>query len=372
MINNTTVFCAHPVNGRACDGIAASHTNGQLGHPFTPPADSPWPQELPHDPDSESTNPTQTRLAELRAALVTTSGLDNIPDPEPLIDGILYRDSLAWLYGRPGSGKSFVALDWAGCVANGMPWQLRPVTAGVVLYLVAEGARGIRKRVRAWESTFRQPMTDVVFLPLAVQLLHGTDRQALIALVKELQPALVVIDTQARCTVGANENDNGEMGKVVAAADHIRQASGACVLMVHHSGKNGLDMRGASAFEGAATSIIRVTKDGGQWIDVTSDKQKDEEEFRPIRLRMTLTSDSVVLTASGPDDITATTDHQNKILDELRQTFGSEGASAAQLLRTTNIPERSLYRELKTLVNRNAVHKGGTTARPRYYHPEHT
>ncbi|MFE2428434.1 AAA family ATPase [Streptomyces sp. NPDC059373] len=340
--------------------------------PRTPPRGEATADPSPPQADGtrEGANPTQARLAQLRAALVDSAGLDSIPDPVPLIDGVLFRDSLAWLYGKPGSGKSFLALDWAGCIANGMPWHVREVAGGPVVYVVAEGASGIRKRVRAWETAFGQQMNSVVFLPVAVQLLNGIDRQALVMLIAELRPALVVLDTQARLTVGAEENSSGEMSKVVDAADQIRQASAACVLMVHHSGKNGLDLRGSSAFEGAATSIIKVAKDGSRWIDVLSEKQKDTEDFEPIRLRMTPVGDSVVLTATGPGDAAIVTDFQNKILDELRQSFGSEGASTSQLLRVTAIAERTFYRELKTLVSRGAVHKGGTQARPRYYLPD--
>ncbi|WP_240135093.1 AAA family ATPase [Streptomyces sp. MUM 178J] len=371
-------FCVHPVEGRACDMLAASHGRNMLGHPFTPPAedalDAPdWMPDRPGPVDRDdaqpdtSGNPTQDRLAQLRAALVGSAGLDAIPDPVPLIDGVLFRDSLAWLYGKPGSGKSFLALDWAGCVAAGMPWQLRETARGRVLYLVAEGVSGIRKRVRAWESAFRQTMDDVTFLPVAVQFINGVDRAALLALVAEVRPLLVIVDTQARVTVGMDENSNGEMGRVVAVADAIRQAAGACVLMVHHSGKNGLDMRGASAIEGAATSVIKVSKDGGRWVDVTCEKQKDVEPFGSIRLRMTPAADSVVLSATTADDVAATTEAQNKILEALRQSFGSVGASVSQLIKVTEIPERTLYREVKALVDRGSIARIGTPHRSRYF-----
>ncbi|MEU3093398.1 AAA family ATPase [Streptomyces sp. NPDC006967] len=322
-------------------------------------------------PGAGSDNPTQQRLAQLRAALVDSEGLDTIPDPVPLIDGVLFLDSLAWLYGKPGSGKSFVALDWAGCIANGMPWQLREVSRGSVLYLVAEGVSGIRKRVRAWEEAFHAPMKDVTFLPVAVQLLHGTDRQALLALVGEMKPALVVVDTQARVTVGADENSNGEMSKVVDAADQIRQASGACVLMVHHSGKNGLDLRGASAFEGAATSIIKVGKDKGQWVDVISDKQKDVEDFQPIRLCMTPMGSSIVLRAgTGEPAATETTRSEEGVLATLRDHFGTTSATGPQLMEVAELPKSTFYRALNGLVERGAVRNLGSATRPRYALPE--
>ncbi|MDO0938661.1 AAA family ATPase [Streptomyces sp. DG2A-72] len=310
-------------------------------------------------------NPTQVRLAELRAACVDTGALDGIPDPVALIDGVLYRDSLAWLYGKPGAAKSLVALDWAGCVANGMPWQVREVSRGPVLYLVAEGASGVRRRVRAWERAFGVAMEGVMFLPMAVQLLNGVDRQAFLALVVDLAPSLVVLDTQARVTVGADENSNGEMSKVVQAADQIRQASGACVLMVHHSGKSGLDLRGASAFEGAATSIIKISKDG-QCVDVQCEKQKDAEPFETMFLRFRPVGESVVLEARGRGTNTAS---ETTILETLRDSFGTTSATGPQLLEASEVPKSTFYRCLNALVSRGAVTNLGTRNRPRYAIP---
>jgi len=375
---DSTRFCAHPTgDGRPCDNTEPTHHGGQLGHDFRAPAETVpnvdmWAGELDAHGHAEkaSENPTQKRLAKLKAALVTTSGLDDIPDPVPVVDGILYLDSLAWLYGKPGSGKSFVALDWAGCVANGLHWQYREVTRGPVLYLVAEGVSGIKRRVRAWEAAFRQPMDNVTFLPVAVQLLDGVDLAALLLLVEELQPSLVVVDTQARVTVGADENSNGEMGRVVAAADKIRQACRGCVLMVHHSGKTGLDLRGASAFEGAATSIIKVTKDG-EYVEVHSDKQKDVEDFDTIFLRMVAEGESVVLRArsSSPDTEEASGNEQ-KILHAMRESFASTAASATQLIEVSGVPKASAYRAITALSNRSLIVNVGTPKVAKYALPE--
>lgn len=318
---------------------------------------------------ADEPNPTQSRLQELRGALVATDGLDHIPEPAPLIDGLLYRDSLAWLYGKPGSAKSFVALDWAGSIGGGLPWQCREVARGPVLYLVAEGVSGLRRRVRAWETGFHVRMDGVHFLPIAVQLLHGTDLSALVALVTELRPALVIIDTQARVTVGADENSNGEMGRVVAAADHIRAASGACVLMVHHSGKNGLDLRGASAFEGAATSVIKVTKDG-EYVEVHCDKQKDVEPFPTIFLRLTPQDQSAILTGRlGTPTGEELSRNEEAVLTALRDSFETTSATAAQLIEVSGVPRASAYRALNALVKRGAVRNIGTEKRPAYALP---
>ncbi|MFD9225242.1 AAA family ATPase [Streptomyces sp. NPDC060064] len=333
-----------------------------------------WGEEEEPPPDDTagepSENPTQVRLAKLKAALVDTDGLDGLPDPVPLIDGILFRDSLAWIYGKPGSGKSFVGIDWAGCVANGLPWALREVSRGTVLYLVAEGTSGIRRRVRAWERNTGVAMSGVTFLPIAVQLLHGTDIAALTLLAEEMQPTLIVIDTQARCTVGSNENDNGEMGNVVAAADQLREATGSCVLMIHHSGRNGENMRGASAFDGAATSIVKVIKND-DYVEVHCDKQKDVEDFETVFLKMRPVLESVVLDNRlgqlGDDD--KLTKNDEAILTVMREAFANSHASRSQIIAASEVPTSSGYRSIGKLERLGLLRQVGTEKQPRWALP---
>ncbi|SCF22725.1 AAA domain-containing protein [Micromonospora mirobrigensis] len=236
-----------------------------------------------------------TPLDVLKGALVDSAGLDDIPDPEPLIgEDIVFRDTLVWMVGKPGCGKSFSALDMAGCIATGEPWQTYRVQQGRVLYLVAEGVRGVKKRVRAWEQSMGHPMTGVDFLPIAVQSTNGAQWDAFVQLARENQYALIVIDTQSRVTVGVEENSNTEMGEFVHQAERLRAACAACVLIVHHIGRNGETGRGATVLDGALSTIIKVTKDEDQ-IRLECTKNKDAAEWDDINLRVVPTGESVVL-----------------------------------------------------------------------------
>ena len=60
--------------------------------------------------------------------------------------------SLALLYGKDKSGKSFLAIGWALCIAAGIAWLGRKVKRGHVVYVVAEGADGAYARVTAWRK----------------------------------------------------------------------------------------------------------------------------------------------------------------------------------------------------------------------------
>ncbi|MEE4489361.1 AAA family ATPase [Streptomyces sp. BE230] len=222
----------------------------------------------------------------LLAELLDAAGLDDMPALEPLVGDLLHRDSLARIIGPSGHMKSFVVIDLAAHVGTGMNWHGHHVAQGTVVYLVAEGARGIRKRVRAWEKHHGLKMENVHFLPRPVQA-RGPEWDTLIEAMRRLQPALIVIDTQARVSVGVEENSNTELGIVVERLDDLRRATGACVLPIHHTGHVGEHGRGASAAKGALQSEFHVSKKGDNATNIVVTmkvgKQKDDEEGADIQ-----------------------------------------------------------------------------------------
>lgn len=227
----------------------------------------------------------EKRVRALEEELLDSAALDDLEPLEPVIADVLYKDSLARVYGASGTFKSFMTLDFAGCVGSGMAWHGQEVTQGPVIYLVAEGIKGIRKRVRAWEQHHKRKMTGVYFLPRPVQALDP-EWQVLVELCRRRKPALVVIDTQARVTVGIEENSNTEMGRVVDRMEQLRGASEACVLLVHHTGHDGDRGRGATAVKGALQTELGVERTGKGLLDtqikLKTGKQKDDEELGDV------------------------------------------------------------------------------------------
>ncbi|WP_327282284.1 AAA family ATPase [Streptomyces sp. NBC_01205] len=227
----------------------------------------------------------EARLKALEAELLDSDALDSIEPLDPIIADLLFRDTLTRVYGASGTFKSFMTLDFAGCVGTGTPWHGQRTTQGPVIYLVAEGMKGIRKRVRAWEQHYGRRMTGVRFLPRPVQAMD-LEWLVLVELCRRMQPALVVIDTQARVTVGIEENSNTEMGRVVDRMEQLRGASGACVLLVHHAGHDSDRGRGATAVKGALQTELGVERKGKGLCDTTitlkTGKQKDDEELGDV------------------------------------------------------------------------------------------
>jgi hypothetical protein len=226
------------------------------------------------------TDPVEAMLAQL----LDVDQLRALPPPQPLINGVLDRNTTAWLIGASGSYKSFVALDMAARVGLGQPWREHDVVQGEVIYVVAEGAAGMRLRVDAWERE-HGPMKGVRFLPMPVQA-NGPAWPVLVEVCRRVAPVLVIIDTQARVTIGLDENSNSDMSTYAERVDEIKRATGACVLTVHHLGRSGTNARGASAIDGAQDAELRVEKVGEYAIKLHMDKQKDQAEQPPMPIRL--------------------------------------------------------------------------------------
>lgn len=230
--------------------------------------------------------------------------LEALPPPRWLIPGMLTEGSLAAIYGAPESGKSFLAVDMAMAIASGLDWHGREVMPGGALYIAAEGAPGLGKRVRAWKLEhsaqekhfgFALMRDDINFAPE-----KDTEVQAFTkAVVSELGQSLrlIIIDTLNQTAAGADENSAKDMGRYIASMKKLRDTTGATVVVIHHSGKDiNKGMRGSTALLGAMDTTIEVERDkDGHSIKVSVQKQKDSDKEIPMRFRFEKVADSLVL-----------------------------------------------------------------------------
>lgn len=231
---------------------------------------------------------TLTQSGPLR--LYSTTELLGLPAPTWLIDGIMPAGGLVGLYGPPGAGKSFVAIDIAMTVATGLDWMGHPVERGSVVYVSAEGGSGIGKRVLAWliDRKADPKQANVAWLIESIPIHADSEMMALLLnrIIDEarVQPALVVVDTLARCFDG-DENAQEDMGRFIAGVDTLRSELKTTVLVVHHTRLGGDRERGNTAFRGAADTMMKIEgEEGSPFFTVNCDKQKDDEEFKEIPL----------------------------------------------------------------------------------------
>lgn len=207
----------------------------------------------------------------------------------PVVQGLLNRNSLAWVAGPSGTFKSFMTADLAFRYgAPDMDYHGRKMTHGRALVIIAEGEDGYAHRRVAWEKQYEREVKNVDFYPGALQLGNiDRDMPALLRLLRDEEEAgdpygLIVIDTQAMCTVGVDENSS-EMNLVINVLHRIRHVSGACVLAVHHFGKNkSAGMRGSSMQYAAADTIIILKRDPDAMTVRLSTAQEDEGKQKDL------------------------------------------------------------------------------------------
>ena len=181
----------------------------------------------------------------------------------PLIKGLLDQGAMSVLYGESNSGKTFVALDMAFHVATGGRWFGMRTADMPVLYIAAEGGRGFSKRIAALRVKY-QPTGAVRLEALrsSVNLLReDADLEPLIEAIRAMptRPGLIVLDTLSRAMAGGDENASTDMGGMVRHLDALRGATGAHLLVVHHSGKNlAKGARGHSLLRAATDTEIEI------------------------------------------------------------------------------------------------------------------
>jgi hypothetical protein len=261
----------------------------------------------------------------------------------------IYQFGFNVLVGASGSGKSFVALDIAGRIAQ----------ERAVVYIAGEGLHGYAARWEAWKDFNKRPESELYFYTEALQVMEEQQLAEFIGVVADHQPILVIIDTLARSAIGVEENSAKEIGAFVGACDALRNAIHTSILVVHHTGKSG-EMRGSSALYGAADSVLTVNKTDGTVMISNDPDAGGKNKHAPAAANMyfkimphavgdfagavLVETQQMIISAEDP-----LTNNQELIL-ECIQGYGS-GVDAQTVLNTTNLRQSTLYLNLKKLVS---------------------
>ena len=214
-----------------------------------------------------------------------------------IVKGLLGTAAMSVLYGDSNTGKTFAAVDLALHVALGRDWFDRKVKQGGVLYIAAEGGYGIQNRVVAVRLHYNiDGKVPFAVIPTAVDLCSDdADTNRLIAAILDVvsrmkcKITLVIVDTLSRALAGGNESGPEDMGSYVQNIDRIRQATGAHVLSVHHTGKDhAKGARGHSLLRAATDTEIELTRDQQAGISIVQvKKQRDlPSDVEPLCFRL--------------------------------------------------------------------------------------
>ena len=281
--------------------------------------------------------------------LVYFSDIQPNLDCADFIEGVLIEGGMSVVYGESNCGKTFFMTDLGVHVAMGKSWRGKEVELGGVIYCALEGSHGISNRIAAFRLHHGLGALELPFavIPVGINLLDpDADTDRLIEAIKTaagemtVKVRLVVIDTLSRALAGGNENAPDDMGALVTNADKIRQATGAHLAFVHHSGKDtAKGARGHSLLRAATDTEIEVArpdKDSPSTARVTKQRELEiDGEFsfklEVVELGKNRRGKAVTSCAVVPTDVEGT-----------GQT-GRDGGKAARLPPNASLGMRALH-----------------------------
>lgn len=269
--------------------------------------------------------------------LLSISDVFRLPKPRFLIDRHFPQQGTGVLFGEPGGGKSFVALDMSLHIAYGLKdyhgdtiMRRDTDTPPRVLYIAGEGVSGFQTRIRAWQTAHAEKIaglpepTGFRLVPRAANFLKPQDVENLYSAIVGFAETwdLIVVDTVSRSIAGQDENKQEVMSTFVDVSTRLSEKLQSFVLGIHHPSKAG-EMRGSTVFEGGSDSIFRLKREKGASIGrLSCYKQKDGIDGWSDAYRFDLTLAGVdgetslvpVRVSAGSEGETVTPDMQDVLV----------------------------------------------------------
>lgn len=205
---------------------------------------------------------------------------------------------LTYTYGPPESGKSLVCFRDAHAISTGQKDSLGFVVdqQRPVLYIDTEGKWDFQERMTAIEEATGVAFSGDWFRCISEQeITFASERnvERLIKTIEKWKPLgsglVVYIDTQAGVTEGVNENTTEAMSPVIANFIRVARAFNGPVNVVHHSPKDGTDLRGSSSMR-AKARVLTLIKDGS----IKCEKFNGHKRFTGFKFEVRPYGDSVV------------------------------------------------------------------------------
>lgn len=227
----------------------------------------------------------------------------NDTPPEWLIDTILEKGTVASVYAEPKAGKSFVGISMMLSVATGIGWYDYKTKPAGVLYLCGEGNKSIFKRLLAWEKYFKTSIKEAPFKVSgkAVGILDDKNYDKLLEKAHDAKNelgglGLIIIDTIQRNFGSGDENSTSDMNQFIQRIDRLKFETGACVMLIHHTGHAGSKSNGTR--RGRGSSVLPASVDSEFYIE-RDDRDKTtgiiglEEKVMYVKMSQTLNKEDM-------------------------------------------------------------------------------
>lgn len=244
-------------------------TMRKWGEPnFTQEAKKPPPDP---DPGPDRTNRTDGQTVQLYERL-DVKQIKAMADPKWLVEKLIIENSLGFIFGAPGTVKTFLALDLSLSFATGRKewWGRKVEHNGTVIYVSSEGFSDLKFRIMAWEQQRGVNADDAPFRLIreGINFTRLEDIQKLLATIEAVvnetktPVTAVVVDTVSRVLPGVDENLQKDMTTFVNGCDAVRRKFSTTVIGLHHTARAG-NMRGSTVIPGAGDFVIEMRREPG-------------------------------------------------------------------------------------------------------------
>ncbi len=186
-----------------------------------------------------------------------------IPPQRAIIEGLLYPGTYI-LAGSPKIGKSFLSAQFCYHVAHGIPLWGMPVQRGTALYLALEDDVG--RIQRRFTAMYGVDGSETLCVATQSKLLgDGLEEQLRSFIKHHPNTSLIVIDTLQKIR-GTDQLNYANDYAVVAKCKTISDELGLCILLVHHTRKQGAEdqfdtISGTNGILGCADAGIVMYKE---------------------------------------------------------------------------------------------------------------
>lgn len=218
--------------------------------------------------------------------------LRQLPKKQWIVENVLVKKDLCMIYGSPGCGKTFIAIDLIAHAITGKKWAdkfeiTKPLN---VAYCTSEGLQSITERFDAAfiKQNIDEEIDNFYFFDTLPQLFNMKAKINAELFISEWierikqgthkQLDMIFIDTFHGATLGAKENCTMDMGLVIDMCKTIADKLDSAVVLIHHSTKDGTVERGSTSIRGGIDTMIHVkdhkihlskTKHGKEWFPLS-------------------------------------------------------------------------------------------------------
>ena len=283
--------------------------------------------------------------------------IQQVDEPNWLINDVIEQESLVSVFGAPKSGKSFVAIAMAAAIASGKDFFGHGVKKkSSVLYVAGEGLRGIRGRCSVLDD--RESLADAPFY-ISNRTVRINDEADFTSLIAEIEMIvanhgelnLLVLDTFQR-TFSGNENSSEDVGAFISKLDRIISDYKCCVLIVHHTGHaNGDRARGSSVIPASLDNEFKVVRDSNSPDDemhLTFEQTLNKDSLNNTRIAFKLVDHTVTIndkkiSSAYLEKIEFNFDDSDEMTWKLKQVWMAFEAETAIRANEKNVPEHDIF-----------------------------